>query len=222
MTVLERLLEGNERFQEIYMKYANRLPSKPRKKLAILTCTDTRLNPIRIFHINIGDAEILRNAGNQVTNDVIRSLVNAVANGVNEIVILGHTNCSLTEISQNKLTLIQELGSFFNLPFQDKSDEIFVNFSDEERNVRDQVSKLRSSSTIPPNIPIHGLIFNVENGTLKVIVNGYKQLIESKPSPTSLKLNMLSIKMPTIYLGSFFTFFKKLKKSSLKSSNRSD
>jgi carbonic anhydrase len=212
LSLLDALLEGSEQFKSTYIKYAERLPKKPRKQLAILTCIDSRLIPIRIFHINIGDALILRNAGNRVTDDVIRSLVVAIANDVTEIVILGHTDCALTKISRQKVTdSLQKLGGTIGLAARMTFNEWIGAFSDEELNVRNQVDLLRSSSMIPPNIPIHGLLFNIADGTVKVVVNGYDMLKQPKSGPKSigLTLSMPDLKMPPIDLGSLFTSLTK-------------
>lgn len=211
MTLLGKVLEGNRSFQSTYVKYADKLPSKPRKNLAILTCTDTRLNPIRIFHINVGDAEILRNAGNKITDDVIRSLTTAIANGITEIIILGHTDCSLTKL--NRLEVVQalhNLGASLNLTSLITFNEWLGTFTNEEINVRNQVTRLRSSSAIPPTMPIHGLLFDVVNGSLKLVVNGYKSLKPVKDtSAIGLLMSLPSLKMPEIYKGSIFSSLKK-------------
>ena len=212
MSLLKKLLSGNESFRNTYLKYASKLPPTPRKEFAILTCTDTRLNPIRIFHINVGDAEILRNAGNQITDDTIRSLSTAITNGVNEIVILGHTDCSLTKVSaQQVIRTLRNLGAALNLTSFITSNEWLGMFSDEEINVRDQVVKLRSSPIIPANVPIHGLLFNVTTGTVKVVVNGYKPLEMGKGISSQSKmpsLNMPHMNMPETFPGSLLSSLK--------------
>ncbi|NVM56024.1 MAG: carbonic anhydrase [Candidatus Helarchaeota archaeon] len=216
MTILKTLLKGNASFQSIYLRYSTKLPSKPRKKLAILTCTDTRLNPIRIFHINVGDAIILRNAGNQITDDAMRSLVTAIADGITEIIILGHTDCSLTKLSHQGVSrIIQDLGGSLGSILLNSFTEWLGSFSDEETNVRNQVIRLRSSSAIPSNVPIHGLLFNIIDGTLKVVVNGYEPHKKAKEiSSTSISINMPALHMPNLSPRSILTPLKRDKQTS--------
>ena len=190
-------MAGNMRFQETYLKYADKLPSKPRLQLAILTCIDTRLNPIRIFHINVGDAIILRNAGSKITDDVIRSINIAITNGVTEIIILGHTDCK--DLTDSKL-LSQTIRDFLKGGI------------DEEANVKEQVSILRSNSAIPKDIPIHGLLFDVTNGSLKLIVNGYRSRVQLRAPSITSPFIMPSIKMPSLS-GSLSSSFEKKKSS---------
>ena len=52
-----------------------KLNSIPKKKLMIITCMDTRINPYDIFNLKLGDAHILRNAGGRVTSDILRSII---------------------------------------------------------------------------------------------------------------------------------------------------
>ena len=52
-----------------------KLNSLPKKKLMIITCMDTRINPYDIFNLKLGDAHILRNAGGRVTPDILRSII---------------------------------------------------------------------------------------------------------------------------------------------------
>ncbi len=205
--MLETLLKGNMSFRSTYLKYADKLPLKPRKKVAIITCTDTRLNPIRIFHINVGDAAILRNAGNQITDDIVRSLVVAISNGVNEIFILGHTDCSLATSSPRDITSsLQGFFSSFDVPSFITALESIGGFSDEGTNVQDQVAKLRSSPLIPSKIPIHGLLFDIKDGNVQVVVDGYEtQKSAVIIRPLNLSMGMPSIHMPSISSRSMFS-----------------
>ncbi|MHA1264291.1 MAG: carbonic anhydrase [Candidatus Helarchaeota archaeon] len=206
LSLLKKLLSGNLSFQGIYLKYASKLPSKPRKTLALLTCSDVRLNPIRIFHLNVGDVMILRNTGNIVTSDVVRSLKDALAKGVREIVILGHTDCTLSPSSSSDFEgNLDEFGIFHEL-FSIFTSTDLKAASNPEQNVIIQVTKLRANSTIPINIPIHGLLFDVLTGAVKVLVNGYSSLKNLvKPRPIGLSLKLPPLHLPSISHHSFIS-----------------
>jgi carbonic anhydrase len=192
-------LEGNERFQDTYRKYVDKIPSKPRKRLAIITCTDVRLNPIRIFHLSVGDAYILRNAGNVITDDMVRSLA-AVISDISEIIVLGHTDCSLVNTPSIPLAKSDNiLSTVLNL-ISGSSSTAIGGASDEKTNVKTQATILRANSAIPPRIPIHGLLFNVKSGTLKIIVNGYRNLPKIRRPPKGFSLDLPALKMPSISL----------------------
>src|SRR3954447_15502611 len=64
--------------------------------LAVLTCMDLRIDPLRMLGLRAGDAKILRNAGARVTEDVLRTLVLAVyLLGVERIMVVAHTQCRM-------------------------------------------------------------------------------------------------------------------------------
>ena len=72
-------------------KYSE-LTGVAQKGLAIVTCMDSRINPLSVVGMRSGDAKILRNAGARVTEDVLRTLVLATyLLGVNRILIMPHT-----------------------------------------------------------------------------------------------------------------------------------
>jgi carbonic anhydrase len=71
------------------------LPREPARRLAVVTCMDSRVDPIRDLGLARGDAMILRNAGAQVSDDVERSLRLAQDDlGVREIWLMAHSDCA--------------------------------------------------------------------------------------------------------------------------------
>jgi hypothetical protein len=71
------------------------LPREPARRLAVLTCMDSRVDPIHDLGLARGDAMILRNAGAQVSDDVERSLRMAQQNlGVREVWLMAHSDCA--------------------------------------------------------------------------------------------------------------------------------
>jgi carbonic anhydrase len=70
------------------------LPRAPRRSLVVLTCMDARIDPLSAFGLQLGDAHVLRNAGAEVTDDVLRSLqLSHAAAGTREVWLVGHTDC---------------------------------------------------------------------------------------------------------------------------------
>lgn len=51
-----------------------RLPREPARRLIVITCMDARLEPLAMLGLRVGDAHVIRNAGAEVTNDVLRSV----------------------------------------------------------------------------------------------------------------------------------------------------
>ena len=96
------LLAANAAFADAFA--AGGLPRPPRRPLAILTCIDARIEPLRLLGLGLGDASVLRNAGARATDDVVRSLVVARGLlGVREVLVLGHTDCGLEGVSSDEI-----------------------------------------------------------------------------------------------------------------------
>ena len=71
------------------------VPREPAKQLAVLTCMDARIDPLPVLGLRLGDANVLRNAGAIVTEDVLRSLRAAASKlGVRRAMLMGHTDCA--------------------------------------------------------------------------------------------------------------------------------
>lgn len=72
------------------------LPAKAARQLAVVTCIDSRIEPLAMLGLRPGDAKILRNAGGRATDDVLRSL--AIAThllSVTRIAVIHHTSCAM-------------------------------------------------------------------------------------------------------------------------------
>ena len=115
--MIEQILEFNREFVE-NKGYEKFLTSKyPDKKIAIVTCMDTRLVELLPAALGLknGDVKIIKNAGGTITNpfdSTMRSLLVAVYElGVNEIMVIGHTGCGVQGMNAHEmLELMHERG----------------------------------------------------------------------------------------------------------------
>ena len=106
--MIDQILEYNKKFveNEDYKKYAT--SKYPDKKIAILTCMDTRLVELLPAALGIknGDVKMIKNAGGMVTNpfdSAVRSLlIGIVELGVEEVMVIGHTDCGVAGIDSEK------------------------------------------------------------------------------------------------------------------------
>src|SRR5207302_4435083 len=72
------------------------LQSRAARGLAVLTCIDSRIEPLAMLGLKPGDAKILRNAGARVTDDVLRTLVlGHYLLGVGRAMVIAHTDCAM-------------------------------------------------------------------------------------------------------------------------------
>jgi carbonic anhydrase len=163
MTVIDEVLAANEIYSRTHE--LRELTPRPKRKLAILTCMDTRLS-IRTLGLTTGDAHIIRNAGGIVTEDALRSLlVSHYLLGTEEIMVINHTDCGLMHTSEQDLrTRIQNrTGKAAITP------SFFYAFQNVEENVRHQLQKLRTHPWIPESVAVRGFVYDVTTGRLHEI-----------------------------------------------------
>jgi carbonic anhydrase len=165
MSVIDEVLVANEIYSRSHE--LRRLSPRPERKLAVLTCMDTRLS-IRTLGLKTGDAHIIRNAGGIVTDDAVRSLVvSHYLLGTEEIMVINHTDCGLMHTNEQDLrTRIQNrTGTAAVAP------AFFYTFQNIEENVRQQLQKLRTHPWIPESVAVRGFVYDVSNGLLREIQN---------------------------------------------------
>jgi carbonic anhydrase len=164
MSLLDKLLTANEAYSKDFKLGDLAIP--PSKKLAIIACMDARLTVENALGLSTGDAHIMRNAGGIATDDAIRSLlISHELLGAEEFLVINHTDCGMLTFTDQDLQ--QKLAQKYNL---DASGLKFHSFPNLEDNVRDQVNKIKSTPFLPNEIPVYGLIYNVQTGKLKRIV----------------------------------------------------
>jgi carbonic anhydrase len=163
MSAIDDVLNANERSSIFYEP--NRVSPRPTKHLAILTCMDTRLG-LHALGLEPQDAHMIRNAGGIVTDDALRSLlISHYMLGTNEVMVINHTDCGLMKAGEQEMhdQIEKAAGLPPNYPIH------FHAFKDVEKNVRDQMEKLRSHSWVRKEMQIRGFVFEVATGKLREV-----------------------------------------------------
>lgn len=179
--MIDELLKYNEKFVESG-EYKNFQTSKyPDKKIAILTCMDTRLVELipAALGIKNGDVKMIKNAGGMVTNpfgSVVRSLlIGIVELGVEEVMVIGHTDCGVAGInakmmiehllkrgvSQDHIDMMRYCGIDF--------EKWLSGFDTVESSVEETVDILKNHPLMPKDVVIRGFVINTETGKLNPI-----------------------------------------------------
>jgi carbonic anhydrase len=154
------VLAANERFTESFSSEA--LTGTARKGLAIVTCMDSRVVPLSIVGMQVGDVKILRNAGARVTDDVLRTLVLATyLLGVNRVLVMPHTNCKMASASVEEIheTLTDAAG------MDTRSLDIAV-VPDQVAALRNDLVRIRAFPYLPDDLAVAGAIYDVFTGEL--------------------------------------------------------
>jgi carbonic anhydrase len=139
------------------------LNPRPRRKVAVLACMDTRIDLFPMLGLKRGDAHIIRNAGGLVTDDAIRSLsASQRLLGTEEVVVVMHDDCGLHGASEDEFA--EALAAAGVLP-----NWRLGAFDDVESTLRHGLARLRSSPELPARDHIRGFVFDPETGRLREV-----------------------------------------------------
>ncbi len=178
MSRIEEILDFNEKFvqnKEYELYETTRFPNK---KIAVLSCMDTRLTELLPAALNFknGDIKIIKNAGAIITHpfgSVMRSLLIAIYElGVEAIMVIGHYDCGMQglepskliekmisrKISREKIEMIKYCGVDIN--------KWLKGFDDVETNIHETVEIIKTHPLIPDDVDVFGFIINPETGKL--------------------------------------------------------
>jgi len=163
MSTIDEVVLANEKYAQTHKSH--RLSPRPTRKLAVVTCMDTRLTKATLGLAD-GDAHIIRNAGGIITDDTLRSLlVSHYSLGTQEFMVINHTDCGLMRSTEEELrTMIERHAGTASI-----SPERFYAFKSPEGNVRKQLEKLKSHPWVRKEIVVRGFVFDVETGRLKEV-----------------------------------------------------
>ena len=139
------------------------LSPRPRRRVAVLSCMDTRIDLFPMLGLQRGDAHIIRNAGGLATEDAIRSLsVSQRLLGTEDIVVVMHEGCGLHGASEDEFA--QALAADGALPTWRLGA-----FANVEATLRDSLARLRASPELPHRDHVRGFIFDPEDGSLREV-----------------------------------------------------
>jgi carbonic anhydrase len=171
-----RAATGDSRAALREEEFADALP------VVTLTCIDARLNRLIPETLGVPEEQLiwLRNAGNIITgplSSTLRSLSLACAvKGGKEIAIIGHTDCLVCKTTMMMLTDAFGRLGIDRARLPENLNEYFGLFASERQNVIRAAEIVRQSPLVGPQIPVHGLLLDIQSGKLEWLVNGYQTL----------------------------------------------
>ena len=141
------------------------LTGTARRGLAIVTCMDSRINPLAVVGMKSGDAKILRNAGARVTEDVLRTLVLATyLLGVERVLVMPHTDCRMA--SGDEESIHRSIETKHGI---DTRGVQFKMVTDQRTALAADVASIRSYEILPKTLKVAGAIYDVKSGRLEFI-----------------------------------------------------
>ena len=162
MDTIDELLTNNQAF-------ADSLPSQhldvsPRRRLAIVTCMDSRLDVFAALGLHFGEAHILRNAGGVITDDVIRSLaVSQRRLGTREVMLIHHTDCGMQKLTDDGFRAELQEATGVAPAFAVES------FSDLDADVCQSILRVRRSPFVLHRDLVRGFVYDVDTHALREV-----------------------------------------------------
>lgn len=131
--------------------------------VALVTCMDSRIDPLGMLGLKPGDAKIFRNPGGRVTPQALEALVLGVhLLQVNRILVIPHTRCAMASSTLEEVR--RKVGESAG---QDVSWQSFGMVDDQLAALRDDVHKVRSHPLIPDTVAVGGFLYDVDTGLLE-------------------------------------------------------
>ena len=153
--MFDDLLAANRRYASKF--HDSGVPGSAAKGLAVLTCIDSRIDPLAMLGLVPGDAKIIRNAGARVTDDALRSLVLATnLLNVSRICVVQHTDCAMAKSSDDDIRARIGAGDDFEV----------LAMTDQTTALKEDLDRIRASKYIPESTEIGGFVFDVRTGEL--------------------------------------------------------
>ena len=118
--------------------------------VAMVTCMDSRIDPLKMIGLEPGDAKILRNPGGRVTDQVL---------------VVQHTRCAMASAPEEELQA--RVGTATGT---DASWMTLGAITDQEATIRADVHKIESHPLVPDDIEVGGFVYDVDSGLLKPVV----------------------------------------------------
>ncbi|HEY1774576.1 MAG TPA: carbonic anhydrase [Solirubrobacteraceae bacterium] len=143
---------------------ARHFEARPSRRLAIVTCMDSRVDVFAALGLKGGEAHVLRNAGGVITDDVIRSLaVSQRRLGTTEVMLIHHTDCGMQTLTDDGFRDELQEAAGIAPAFAIES------FSDVEADVRQSILRVRHSPFLLHRAGVRGFVYDVDSHLLREV-----------------------------------------------------
>ena len=165
MDVVDELLAHNRAVAE--QVAPEHLDLHPSRRLAIVTCMDSRLDVFAALGLGHGEAHVLRNAGGVITDDVIRSLaISQRKLGTEAIMLIHHTDCGLQTITDDGFRAELQEATGMAPSFAIES------YTAVDDNVRQSIARVRTSPFLLHRELVRGFVYDVDTHLIREVPAG--------------------------------------------------
>ena len=162
----EDLLAANAGYVAEHADVLHGFDGIARAGVAIVTCMDSRIEPLRMLGLTHGDAKIFRNPGGRVTDAALEAIVLGVhLLNVQRVLVVPHTRCAMTRFSENELReRITEISG------QDAWWQHFTVVPDQHAALVEDVRRVTTHPLVAGRVEVGGFIYDVDTGRLSQVV----------------------------------------------------
>ncbi len=159
----EDLLTANREYAEA--RTSGHFDGIAQAGVAMVTCMDSRIEPLKMIGLHLGDAKILRNPGGRVTDATLVALVLSVSLlNVDRIMLVQHTRCAMASSSEDAMH--DQLSAISNT---DTTWLSLGTITDQEKTLRADVHRVTSHPLIPDHIKVGAFLYDVDTGLLNPV-----------------------------------------------------
>jgi carbonic anhydrase len=160
---IEELLANNRAFAAS-LPAGHHLDVRPSRRLAIVTCMDSRIDIFAALGLRGGEAHVLRNAGGVITDDVIRSLaISQRRLGTRAVMLVHHTGCGMQSLTDDSFRAELQQATGVAPAFAIES------FTDVEDDVRQSILRVRRSPFLAHRELVRGFVYDVATHRLREV-----------------------------------------------------
>jgi carbonic anhydrase len=161
MSTIDHLVHANERYAE---SFPGPRPLRPKLRLAVVACMDSRLDLFGALGLEIGDAHLIRNAGGLPTEEVLRSLaISQLRLGTREVVLIHHTQCGMEGFDDPAFRADLE-ATTGRAPTWD-----VPGFTDLHETMRSSLQAVRACPWLPHREDVRGFVFDVATAKIEEV-----------------------------------------------------
>lgn len=155
----EDLLKANDEYTK---GFVGKFTGKAQKGVAVITCMDSRIEPLDLLGLELGDAKILRSPGGRVTPDVLTGcILGTHLLGVDRILVIQHTRCAMASGTNAEIAdAIVEANKV------DLRGMTFGANPDQDSTLAFDVRLLKAHPALKARTKIGGFLYDVDNGSL--------------------------------------------------------
>ncbi len=162
-STFEDILSANREYGKDFPHRGVTAPAA--RGLAVLTCMDSRIDPLRALGLDVGDFKMLRNAGGRLTGDMENDLVLAShLLNVRRVLIMPHTLCAMT------LSTDEQVSEAIETSGLDVRGRVWNTIPDQRARLRHDVLRLRQVPGLHADTVVAGAIYDVDTGLVEIVV----------------------------------------------------